>query len=195
MKGQGRIFVVSAPSGSGKTTLCRRLLKKCRNLVFTTPITTRRLRPGETNRRDYTSVSEKQFKKYRRQGTFLEWAKVFGNLYGTPKAFVDRTLKDGKDVLLVIDVQGAFKVKKARPSAVLIFILPPSMKELQKRLRKRNLDDPTQIALRLKIARAEISRAKDYDHVVLNDDLAKAVNKLKAIIDSYRKSDRKGRST
>lgn len=182
MKRTGRIFVVSAASGSGKTTLCRRLLKECRNLVFTTPITTRKLRRGERNRRDYTVVCEKQFKEYRRSGELLEWAKVFGNFYGTPKAFVDRMLKAGKDVLLVIDVQGAFKVKKVRPSAILIFILPPSLKDLKKRLRERNSDDPAQIRLRLKVARHEIAQAKNYDYRVVNDDLEKAVDKLKEII-------------
>lgn len=182
VRNRGRIFVVSAASGSGKTTLCRRLLKKCRNMVFTTPITTRKLRRGERNRRDYTVVCEKQFNKYRRSGELLEWAKVFGNLYGTPKAFVDRMLSAGKDVLLVIDVQGAFKVKKVRPSAILIFILPPSLRELKKRLRERNSDDPKQIKLRLKVARHEIAQAKKYDYVVVNDDLEKAVDKLKEII-------------
>ncbi len=179
---KGRIFVVSAPSGSGKTTLCRRLLKDCKNLVFSTSFTTRKQRKGEKNKHDYTFISRKKFKESLKKRKFLEWAEVFGNFYGTPKDFVDKTIKNGKDVLLVIDVQGAFQVKKARPEAVLIFVLPPSLAELKRRLCQRKSDDPKQIKLRLKIARHEMSQAKKYDHVVVNDDFEKALRRLKKII-------------
>jgi guanylate kinase len=183
---KGRIFVISAPSGSGKTTLCRQLLKRCRDIVISRSATTRRLRKGEKNRRDYIFISEQRFKKYRRLGKLLEWARVFGYFYGTPKDFVDESLKKGKDVLLIIDVQGAFKVKRKRPSAVLIFVMPPSLKELEKRLLKRKSDNHQQIKLRLKVARQEVSYSPRYDYVVVNDDLDRAVTRLKEIILTYR---------
>jgi guanylate kinase len=183
---KGRIIVISAPSGSGKTTLCKRLLEDDKNLVVSTSVTTRPLRRGEENKRDYIFICEKKFRDYRRRGMLLEWAEVFGRFYGTPKGFVDEKLAAGKDVLLVIDVQGAFKVKRIRPSAVLIFIRPPSLAELKKRLLGRKSDGPVQIKLRLKIAKREIATAKRYDHVVVNDDFNRALAGLKKIIRSYR---------
>jgi guanylate kinase len=183
---KGRIIVISAPSGSGKTTLCKRLLEDDKNLVVSTSVTTRPLRRGEENKRDYIFICEKKFRDYRRRGMLLEWAEVFGRFYGTPKGFVDEKLAAGKDVLLVIDVQGAFKVKRIRPSAVLIFIRPPSLAELKKRLLGRKSDGPVQIKLRLKIAKREIAMAKRYDHVVVNDDFNRALAGLKKIIRSYR---------
>src|SRR3990167_203609 len=112
MRKKGRIFVISAASGIGKTTLCKRLLKECKNLVFSRSLTTRKLRRGEKNKRDYIFVSETAFNRAERQGKLLEWAEVFGNLYGTPKDFVDKKTAAGKDAVLVIDVRGAFKVKR-----------------------------------------------------------------------------------
>lgn len=178
----GRIFVISAPSGSGKTTLCKRLLKRCPNLVFSKSLTTRKLRRGEKNRRDYIFVSQKKFQEYRRARKLLEWAKVFDNLYGTPKDFVEKTIRRGRDVVLVIDVQGAFQVKKARPDAILIFVMPPSLRELQRRLSKRKSDGPSEIALRLKIARREMARRKDYDYIVVNDKINRALKELGRIV-------------
>jgi len=177
-----RIFVISAASGSGKTTLCRQLLKECKNLVVSRSYTTRALRKGEKQRRDYIFVTKKEFFNARKKGGFLEWAKVFDNYYGTPGPFVDKKLSIGKSVMLVIDVQGAFKVKKKRPDAVLIFILPPSMEELKQRLCKRKSDGPKQIKLRLNVARKEIARAKKYDYIVVNDDIRRAVREMKKII-------------
>ena len=182
----GRIIVISAPSGSGKTTLCKRLLKDDKDLVVSTSVTTRKLRRGEKNKRDYIFISENKFRDYRARGMLLEWAGVFGRFYGTPKEYVDKKLSAGKDVLLVIDVQGAFKVKKIRPSAALIFIMPPSLGELKERLLKRKSDGPGEIKLRLKIAKREMAMAKRYDHIVVNDDFNKALRSLKGIIGSYR---------
>lgn len=182
MKRQGRIIVISAPSGSGKTTLCKRLLKECKNLVFSRSLTTRPARKGERNKKDYIFISKKEFMEYRRAGKFLEWARVFGNYYGTPEEFVEKKLAEGKDAVLVIDVQGAFQVKAKRPGAVLIFILPPSLEEVRNRLIVRKTDQPRQIKLRLKVAAREIAKAKEYDYVVVNDDLDAAVSRLKEII-------------
>lgn len=186
MKRQGRIIVISAASGSGKTTLCKRLLRECKNLVFSRSLTTRPARKGERNKKDYIFISKKEFMECRRAGKFLEWARVFGNYYGTPEEFVEKKLREGKDVVLVIDVQGAFQVKAKRPDAVLIFILPPSLGEIRNRLIERKTDRPAQIKLRLKVAAREIARAKEYDYVVVNDDLDAAVARLKEIINKRR---------
>lgn len=179
---KGKIFVISAPSGSGKTTLCRRLLRGCRNLVVSRSFTTRPLRRGEKNNRDYIFVSKKEFENQIRKKNFLEWANVFGNFYGTPGGFVDKKINSGKSVLLVIDVQGAFKVKKRIPSAVLIFIMPPSIEELKKRLQKRKSDGIKEIRIRLKIAQREIKKAKRYDYIVVNEEIEHALCRLKKIV-------------
>jgi len=177
-----KIFVISAASGSGKTTLCRRLLKESKGLVVSKSFTTRPRRSGERNKRDYIFVSKKEFLEARKNGRFLEWAKVFDNFYGTPIDFVDKTIKKGKSVLLIIDVQGAFKVKKKRPNAVLIFIMPPSLDELKRRLIHRKSDGPKQIKLRFKIARREMAQSSRYDHIVINKTIEKAVKQLKNIV-------------
>ena len=179
---KGKIFVISAPSGSGKTTLCKRLLKECRNLVVSKSFTTRPLRKGEKNNRDYIFVSKKEFKKRVVQKNFLEWANVFGNFYGTPNGFVDKKINSSKSVMLVIDVQGAFKVKKRVPGAVLIFIMPPSIGELKSRLQKRKSDRLKDIKLRLKIAQKEITQAKKYDYIVVNEKIEAALLELKKIV-------------
>lgn len=181
-KAKGRIIVISAASGSGKTTLCKRLLKESKGLVVSKSFTTRPLRRGEKSNRDYIFVTKKEFLAARKNNRFLEWANVFGNYYGTPVDFVNKKTAIGKSVLLVIDVKGAFKVKKAVPEAVLIFILPPSMAELERRLRQRKSDGVKQIAFRLKIAKKEIAASGKYDYAVVNDEIEKAVKKLKDII-------------
>ncbi len=181
-KRRGRIFVVSAPSGSGKTTLCDRLVKKDRSLVQSVSMTTRRPRRGERNKRDYFFVTEKKFKDTIRKNGFLEWAGNFGHLYGTPRKFVAGKLKKGKDVILSIDVQGAMQVKKTCPNAAFIFIAPPSLGELKKRLKKRNTEHHTSIAKRLSVAKRELKYIPKYDYVVVNDSIKKALAKLKAVI-------------
>ena len=188
MLSKGKIFVISAPSGSGKTTLCKRLLKECKNLVVSKSFTTRPLRKGEKNKRDYIFVSKKEFEAARKNGEFLEWAKVFDNYYGTPEEFVEKKIAIGKSVLLIIDVQGAFQVKKKRPGATLIFIFPPSLGELKKRLIARKTDNTAEIKSRLKIARREMALAKRYDYQVINDDLDRAVDRLKKIVSSVKKA-------
>jgi len=185
-KKQGKIFVVSAPSGSGKTTLCARLIKSDRKLVQSISTTTRVPRKGERNRRDYFFINKKEFKKNIAKKKFLEWAINFGNFYGTPRKFVEDSVKNGKDAILSIDVQGAMQVKKTCPKAVFIFIAPPSFAELYKRLRRRNTECKTTIKARLKVAKKELAYISKYEYVVVNDSLEKALGKLRAIITAER---------
>jgi len=179
---KGLLIVISAPSGTGKTTLCHMLLEEFPNMEFSISYTTRKPRPGELNGRDYFFVDRKTFERMIEEGDFLEWAEVYGNLYGTSKSQVLKALKEGKDILLDIDTQGALQVKKNFPEAVLIFILPPSLKELERRLKKRGTDDEETIKKRLQIAREEIRKALEYDYIVVNDILEVAFERLRSII-------------
>lgn len=179
---KGKIFIISAPSGCGKTTLCRKLLRSDAGLVRSISATTRPRRRGESRGNDYYFASKADFQKGMNRGRFLEWARTYGWYYGTPRRFVDRMLGRGRDVLLSIDVKGALKVKKIYPDAVLIFILPPSLRELKGRLKKRNADNRKEMEKRLKIVRRELSFAGKYDYAVVNDSIEKAVEKLKAIV-------------
>jgi len=179
---KGLLIVISAPSGTGKTTLSHMLLREFPNMEFSVSYTTRKPRNGEINGRDYWFVDRETFEKMIEEGNFLEWAEVYGHLYGTSKSQVIKALSEGKDVLLDIDTQGALNVKKNFPEAVLIFILPPSLRELKRRLESRGTDDEETIKKRLKIAREEIRRAPLYDYVVVNDVLEIAFDNLRSII-------------
>jgi len=187
---QGRLFVISAPSGSGKTTLCEKLILSLsgrRPLVRSVSATTRKIRKGERRGRDYFFISRAQFLKRRKAGQLLEWARVLGNLYGTPREFVEKQIKRGRDVLLSIDVQGARQIKRKVSDAVFIFILPPSFEELERRLSARSTEDTKEITRRLRLARREMELVKEYNYVVLNDKISKAAAKLKKIIQLERK--------
>jgi guanylate kinase len=179
---KGKIFIISAPSGCGKTTLCDKLLNKRIGLKRSISVTTRPRRLGEISGRDYYFVSKTDFQRRIRQGRFLEWTKTYGWYYGTPKRLVNEILKNGKDVLLSIDVKGAIKVKRLYPDSVLIFILPPSLKELRGRLKKRDSENTKEIKKRLKIVRRELAFAKRYDYAVVNDSITNAASKLKTIV-------------
>ena len=182
---RAKIFVISAPSGCGKTTLCRRLLGDQLGLVGSVSMTTRRPRPGEINGIDYHFVPEKHFRKMAKAGQFLEYEENFGHLYGTPKKFISDNLKKGINVLLSIDVKGATKVRKAyRSRSVLVFILPPSVAALKKRLVARMSDNSETIATRLANARRELSYKGRYDYRIINDRLDRAYKRLKAIVRS-----------
>lgn len=184
-RGPARIFIVSAPSGSGKTTLCKRLLHDDAGLFHSVSVTTRRPRKGERKGTDYHFVSRPRFREMIKGRKFLEHEENFGNFYGTLKAPVEDAIKDGRSVLLSIDVKGAMKVAQAYPDeSVLIFILPPSMKALKKRLRSRKLDGPGAIARRLRIAKEELAYKNRYDYKIVNDSLDAAYRKLKKIISS-----------
>ncbi|MDD5746913.1 MAG: guanylate kinase [Candidatus Omnitrophica bacterium] len=187
MSRSGTLFIVSAPSGAGKTTLCEELIKTLPEVVRSVSMTTRAKRGGEVHGRDYFFVTEKQFRAKIKKNAFLEHAKVFGNYYGTPRLFVERMLRKGRDVVLTIDVQGAMKVRRNfRNKAAFIFILPPSFSELKNRLLKRSTEDHAQMALRLEIARKELACAQDYDFQVVNDTIQSAFQKLMAIVIATR---------
>lgn len=189
MKGfkyKGRIFVISAPSGCGKTTLVYRLIKSGLGLIRSVSMTTRQSRRGEVNNRDYFFVDKKEFEKIKQKGGFLEWAKVLGQYYGTPRKFVESMINGGKDVVLSIDVQGALKIKRLHQDAVSIFLLPPSLNALKDRLKTRSTETVGEMAKRLTIANEEISKANHYDYIVINDNVEKALRKLKAIVIAER---------
>lgn len=185
MKKNGYLFVVSAPSGCGKTTIVTRVMRGMRGIRRSVSITTRRPRHGEANRKDYFFVSEQTFKNKVRRGEFLEWAQNFGYYYGTPRRNVLNRLKIG-DVLLTIDVKGAAQVKRKMPDSVLIFIAPPSIGELKKRLAGRGTDGRAQMAHRLAIAKKEMAYSKRYDYIIVNDRLDDAVEKVKSVITAKR---------
>lgn len=180
---KGLIFVVSAPSGCGKTTLCNRLLADGLGLANSVSMTTRKRRPGEKNGVDYRFVTEKRFRQIARKRGFLEYEENFGHLYGTPRRFIEDRLKRSLPVLLSIDVKGAMKVRKAYPRAsVLIFLLPPSIAALGKRLKSRSTDSPGVIRRRLGLAKKELSYKSRYDHRIVNDNLEKAYRRLKLVV-------------
>lgn len=187
MQRKGQLFIISAPSGSGKTTLCELLVKEVPRLVRSVSLTTRPPRRGETDGKDYIFVSEKEFRKKIENGSLLEWAKNFGYYYGTPKDETDRLLLSGSDVILAIDVKGAMKVKKLRPDSVFIFILPPSLEELEKRLKRRGTDNGAEIKTRMRIAKEELSYLPMYNYSVVNDSIKNAMAELTGIIKAERR--------
>lgn len=179
---QGRLFVISAPSGAGKTSLVRALLESEPNLRLSVSHTTRKRRPTEQDGREYHFTTAAQFRELIAQQAFLEHAQVFDNLYGTARAFVERQLQAGHDVLLEIDWQGAAQVRRAMPGCVSIFILPPSRTALAERLARRATDSPEVIARRLAEAAADMAHFGEFDYVVVNDDFARAVTDLRHIV-------------
>ena len=186
---KGKLFVVSAPSGSGKTTLCEKLIRRLsgkRKLVRSISVTTRKRRKGERNGRDYFFISPKEFLRGRKASQFLEWAKILDNYYGTPRDFVEKHISRGDDTLLSIDVQGARKIKRKIKGAVFIFILPPSLRELEARLRRRSTESRREVVRRLKLAKQEMGFIKEYNYAVLNDKIEKALKRLKEIINFER---------
>jgi guanylate kinase len=183
----GDLFIVSSPSGGGKTTLISRLLtRRNGDLHFSVSHTTRSRRSGEQDGREYNFLSAKDFREMIGRDEFLEWAEVHGNLYGTARREVLPRLRAGQDVILDIDVQGVRQVKQKYPSAIAIFILPPSSDELGRRLRARGLDDEAQIEKRLANAAREIGEVSHYDYAIINEDLEKALGALDAIVTAAR---------
>lgn len=186
--GPGRLFVVSGPSGAGKGTVWRAALERLGDIEVSVSATTRRPRPGESDRSHYLFMSEDEFRARRDRGEFLEWADVYGNLYGTPSEPVDAALEAGRDVLCELDTQGALQVKRARPEAILVFIEPPSIEELVQRLERRGTEDAEAVSRRVQAAYEEVKQKVVYDHVVVNDDLDAAIDELVRILGStYRK--------
>lgn len=179
---QGRLFVVSGPSGVGKGTLVAEALKKLPHLRRAVTYTTRPPRPNEKDGHDYHFVNLSEFERLKVDGAFLEWAEVYGNFYGSPKHEVERLRRDGEDVVLVLDVQGALAVKRKCPDAKLIFIEPPSLDELRQRLEEKGTDTADVIASRLAKAKGEMEQASHFDHRILNDTLGHAVDKSVALM-------------
>ena len=177
---------MSAPSGAGKTTLIRRLLSEVQGLRFSVSHTTRRPRPGEAEGVDYHFVDRAEFDAMLAAGQFLEWADVYSKRYGTSVGEVDRPLARGEDVLLDVDTQGAVSVRRLRPEAVLIFVLPPGVQILKERLSGRAQDDPDQMAKRVDAARKEVAAWGRYDYCLVNDSLERALRDLQAIIRARR---------
>src|SRR5438093_12353295 len=185
-RGRGLLFVVSAPSGAGKTTLVERLVERTPNLKMSRSYTSRAARQGETDGVDYNFVTRERFEAMVAAGAFLEWADLFGNLYGTSAADTERILESGSDVVLVIDVQGARKVRQRGIETTAIFVMPPSFDVLEQRLRGRSKDSEADIQRRLRMARDEVASFVEYDYVVVNDELTAAVDRLRGIVIAER---------
>jgi guanylate kinase len=178
----GLLFIVSAPSGAGKTTLVERLVADVPGIVMSRSYTSRQVRSGEADGVDYNFISRSRFEAMIAAGEFLEWADVFGNLYGTSAKETEQLLTSGRDVVLVIDVQGARQVRRRGLEATTIFVMPPSAEVLEYRLRGRSKDSEAAIQRRLDVARSEVASFREYDYVVVNDELATAVERLRGIV-------------
>lgn len=179
---RGLLFIVSGASGTGKGTVCKKLLESEPKLVYSISATTRSPRAGELDGREYFFFSKERFREKIDAGEFLEYADVYGNYYGTLKSYVERNLDGGSDVLLEIDTQGALKVKRTVSEGIFIFLMPPSLEELKQRIIGRGTESDASLARRLASAPGEIETGRQYDYVVVNDSIERAVEKVRAII-------------
>jgi guanylate kinase len=182
----GNLFIVTAPSGAGKTSLVRGLLAADENVQLSVSYTTRAMRLGEVDGKDYHFVSREQFQQILERGEFLESAEVYGNYYGTSQVWINQVMQSGKDILLEIDWQGAWQVRKIFPEAIGVFILPPSLEALDQRLRNRGQDSDEIIQRRLKAAREDISHVGEFDYAIINDQFDVALQDLRAIFRAER---------
>jgi guanylate kinase len=183
---QGALFVISSPSGGGKGTLIRHVLETVPGISYSVSWTTRAPRPGEVDGVNYHFVTPEEFNRMREAGGFLEWAVVHGNLYGTARAVVEQELREGHDIILEIDVQGAAWVRASMRSVVSVFILPPSFAVLTERLTRRMTERPDELALRLQNARGEVEQYKHFDYLILNDQVERAAALLASIVYAER---------
>lgn len=183
---KGLLIVVSGASGTGKGTVCKKLLADLPKITYSISATTRTPRPGEVNGREYYFLSVDEFKSWIDEGKFLEYAEVYGNFYGTPLNKIEEQLNRGEDVLLEIDVQGALNVKQKCPEGIYIFLLPPSLEELKRRIEGRGTENPESLNRRLKNALSEIKIGLQYDYVVVNDTIDNAAAKISAILTAER---------
>ncbi len=186
MEGRGLLYVVSAPSGAGKTTLCKEVASNLPGLWYSLSYTTRKARPGEQDGREYRFIDEAGFQDMIQRNDLVEWARVHGHLYGTPRSSLSDKLERATDVLLEIDVQGAKQIRKKYPDAVFIFILPPSLESLEARMQQRGGDAPDEIQRRLQKAREEVWSYREYYYIVKNDDFKQACKELESIIIAER---------
>jgi len=182
----GFIVVITAPSGSGKTTIYKKILSRRKDLAFSVSFTTRKPREGEQHGVDYFFVDTPTFEEKKNRGEFIEWARVHGKFYGTEKAQIENCINDGKICLLDIDVQGALRILEVFPDAVSIFIVPPSIEELERRLRKRGTENEEELRLRLLNARNELAYKKFFKYIVVNDKIRYAIEKIEKIIDQEK---------
>ena len=184
--GAGRLFVVSAPSGAGKTTLCRAILKRFGDIRFSISSTTRKPRPNERDGVDYYFIDKPEFLRKIKRGQWAEWEEIYGNYYGTSSEFVEQCVAAGEDLLLDIDVKGSRQLLKRYPFGIAIFIMPPSLDALRQRLGRRGTETSQELERRLSIAAQEINAGKNHRHVIINDDLDRAIAEFEAIISHYR---------
>jgi len=182
---KGHLFIVSGPSGAGKGTLVKEVLRRVPDVWVSVSVTTRAPRPGEIEGVHYAFITPERFDDLAATGGLLEWAEVHGNRYGTPRAAVEGKIAQGLQVILEIDPQGAFQIRDKMPDSVLVFIMPPSTEELARRLARRGSETEEQVAVRMRTAERELALVGKYDHVVINDELARASDELARIIDSY----------
>lgn len=186
MARKGNLIVVSGPSGAGKGTICQELFRQHNDLQYSISATTRAPRNGEQDGVNYWFVAKERFESMIEQDDLLEWAEVYGNYYGTPRSYVQKMIDSGNDVVLEIDTQGALQVKKKFPEGIFIYIVPPSLEELSKRIYGRGTDAPDVIQKRLSCAKEELSCACEYNYLVVNDQLAQAVAKVRSIVVAER---------
>lgn len=184
---RGLLYILSSPSGAGKTTLAKRLLAADANIAMSVSVTTRKPRPGEVDGQDYIFLDKPRFEAMRDAGQLLEWARVFDNYYGTPRAPVEAAIASGKDVLFDIDWQGAQQLSEKMPGDIVrVFVLPPSGKVLEQRLNTRAQDPPEVVARRMAAASAEISHWAEYDYVIVNSDLDESIKAVTSILAAER---------
>jgi guanylate kinase len=181
-KKKGLVFVVSAPSGTGKTTLCRAMTRIFPGLHYSISHTTRQQRPGDENGKDYHFISPQEFQQMIDRSEFVEWAEIYGHRYGTSRAVVEKVLEEGWDVILDIDGQGAKQIHDKKLPGAFIFLLPPSLEELERRLSSRRTERKAAMEERLRKAKAEMDEAYWYDYLIVNDELEKAQEQLQAVI-------------
>ena len=183
---RGLLIVVSGASGTGKGTVCKKILEDMPEVAYSISATTRAPRPGEIDGREYYFISRDEFKAWIADGKFLEYAEVYGNFYGTPLNKIEERLNRGEDILLEIDVQGALNVKRKMPEGIYIFLLPPSLEELRRRIEGRGTETPESLKRRLANAVAEIQIGREYDYAVVNDSVDNAAAQIKAILAAER---------
>lgn len=184
MKSRGKLIVLSGPSGVGKTTLCKKIIERRSDIRYSISATSRPMRRDEKNGREYFFLSEREFKEWIERGFFIECAVVHNYLYGTPKKYLEDNLGNGYHVIMDVDVQGAKKLMKLYPDGIFVFVIPPDVVELEKRLQKRNTDKNEEIQSRLATALEELKYKNDYKHVIENRDLEDTVSKILSIIEN-----------